>query len=302
MLMLEELESRLTPTTIQVVPGLHALQNAIDAASAGDTLLLAHGTYNEDVVIDKQLAIIGQPDVDHQNPFIVGDGGSAGKEVIVEVAPHVEGVSISHVAIGDSHGVNPTQVGVLLGQGSGFFSFSYSVVRKVRDATAQVPGIAATVGFLAEPGTHDITVSHVAYYNIDDPPGAVAHSFAYGMWLDGSNNVAIDHTYVKHTGDVGFFVSGGSQHVFMNYCATEELLSPNPIGFYVQDSTATLSGCKAYDLQGISIGLKLEGTADVSLLYGALTGNAYGVVVYGGMFTVDGTDIGGTRVQDILRL
>jgi len=301
-LRLEELEPRYTPATIQVVPGPHALQSAIDAASAGDTLLIAHGTYREDIVITKPLTLIGQPDAAHQNPFIVGSGGANGKEIIVDVAPYVQNVSISHVAIGDSHGTNPIQVGLMLEQGAGFFSFSDSVIRKVRDATTSIPELAATVGLKASQGTHDITISHVALYNLDDPPGAVAHSYAYGIWLQGVNNVAIDHTYVKHVGDVGFFVSGGSEHVFMNYCAVEELLGANPVGFYVADSQDTLSGCKAYELAGNSIGLKLDGTANVALLYGAFDDNAYGVVVYGGSFTVDETDISGNRIQDILHL
>ncbi len=309
---MEELEHRLTPSTIQVVPGPNALQAAINAASPGDTLLIAHGTYREDIIVNKPLTLIGQPDANHQNPFLVGNGGAAGKEVVVDIA--ASGVSLSHVAVGDSHGAQAIQVGVLVEPGIGFFSFSFSVIRKVRDTAATVLGTAATVGLKAQPGSHDLTVSHVALYNINAPISAgplsnsssATHSYAYGVWLQGANNVAMDHTYAKDmTGPevTGFFVSGGSDHVFLNYCATEELFTPAPIGFSVSDSTATLSGCKAYDLLGQSIGLKLSAEATVDMLFGQLAEDAWGVVEYGAnAFSPSSVDISGNRVVDRLQL
>jgi hypothetical protein len=303
---IEALEDRLTPATTTVLPGPGALQAAITAAAPGDTLLMSHGTYNGDIRIDKPLVIVGQPDADHQNPFIVGDGGTGNLEAIVEVLPGVQGVSLSHVAIGDSGGTRPIQVGILIDPGAGNFSFSFGVIRKLRDPNVlPTGGEAVTVGIKAQPGTHDITISHVALYNLHDPAGQpIEDSCAYGIWLQGVNNVAIDHTYVKDTDDVGFFINGGSTNVFLNYCAASEMAGQFAIGMYVQDSQATITGSKGYELSGTTtIGLKVSGSSDVLIEYGALTGDAYGVLIdagFTGSFTQEHVDISGNRITNVL--
>lgn len=65
-LLLETLEDRTVPSTLQVdpsgliYPGAFAtIQSAVNAAAAGDTVLVARGTYSENVTVNKPLQLLG---------------------------------------------------------------------------------------------------------------------------------------------------------------------------------------------------------------------------------------------------
>ena len=75
----------------QVTPGEGTLQRAIDAASAGDTLLLTAGTYTGSINIDRRLVLSGQGG----DSVIDGEGSS---HVILVSAPDVivQGITIRH--------------------------------------------------------------------------------------------------------------------------------------------------------------------------------------------------------------
>ena len=75
----------------QVAPGEGTLQRAIDAASAGDTLLLTAGTYTGSIDIDRRLVLSGQSG----DSVIDGEGSS---HVILVSAPDVivRGLTVRH--------------------------------------------------------------------------------------------------------------------------------------------------------------------------------------------------------------
>ena len=54
------------------------IQDAINASSAGDTVCVYNGTYNEHITVDKQLFLIGNPSISDDMPFI-----DSGKEITV---------------------------------------------------------------------------------------------------------------------------------------------------------------------------------------------------------------------------
>ncbi|MGI9292885.1 MAG: NosD domain-containing protein, partial [Pseudomonadales bacterium] len=76
----------------RVEPGKGTLQSAIDSASAGDTLLLAEGTYTGSVVVHRSLTLSGAGD---SASIVDGEGSS---HVILVSAPDViiSGLNIRH--------------------------------------------------------------------------------------------------------------------------------------------------------------------------------------------------------------
>jgi parallel beta-helix repeat protein len=76
--------------------GIRLIQQAIDLASSGDTIMVRSGTYYEHLVVDKSLSIIGED----QNTTIV-DGG--GNWTIVEIFADnvtVRGFTLQHAGVG----------------------------------------------------------------------------------------------------------------------------------------------------------------------------------------------------------
>jgi hypothetical protein len=301
---LEALEAREVPAILQVNPALPTafptIQSAINAANPGDTIDVAHGTYNEDVVIDRSVSLIGQPDARHQNPFIVGSGGAGGIEAVVWVAPNVNNVFIQNFAIGDSEGTQQEQVGVLVDTGASNVTLDHDVIRKVRNPHVSVAGPATTIGILVQPTANNVSLTHLALYQILDPPGSQG---AVGIVVDGASQVSIDHTYVKHVGDTGFLVEGAASGVTLSNDAVEETLSSSGIGISISGSAqVTLDHDKAYQLAGTSIGLEVSGSAQVTGTKDQLSENAFGALItadFTGTLSLTQGDINGNIVAGI---
>jgi hypothetical protein len=302
---LEALEDRTVPAVLQVDPTIptafQTIQSAITAAQPGDTIDVAHASYHEDLVIDRSVSLIGQPDpVSNQNPFIVGNGGSDGLEAIVRIADGVSNITIQTFAIGNSKGQQQEQVGVLIGVGASNVNLDHDVIRKVRNPLVATAAPAITDGILIEPTAQNITITNLALYNILDPPGSQG---AAGIVVNGASQVSISHTYVNNVSDIGFLINGAATGVNLSADAVEQTLSTSGIGISVQDSAqVTLYHDKVYDLPGTSIGLLVGGSAQVTGTKDQFTENAFGIQVqadFTGSLSLSGGNINGNTQAGI---
>jgi hypothetical protein len=283
MLHLLILEERLVPSTLQVGPGAFStIQAAVNAASPGDTVLVAHGTYREDVVIDKPLNLIGQPETvatsPPQNPFLVGPGGAAGTERVLTILNTSGSVLVQNFAIGDSHGSQLNQIGVWIGGVND--TLDHSVVRKVRDPSAVPAGVGApqTVG-IEIAGAQNATISFTSIYEVHNPPNGGA---AFGIKVADSDGVLIHHCYAKNIdtanpgagGSVGLAILD-STNVVLTEFATEQL-SADDIGIYIDNSMVTMDHVKVY---GVSVGLRVDGPSAVDGIDSYFINNAVDEII-----------------------
>jgi len=120
-------------------PGLWAshqdIQSAVDAASDGDTIYVYNGTYNENVIVDKNITIIGNGSMD----TIVDGGGSGnvfnvtGENVTImgfNVTNGNTGVNFTGSGVGESNGriescviTDNWNVGLFIGSLSRFVAY-----------------------------------------------------------------------------------------------------------------------------------------------------------------------------------
>ena len=85
-----------SPKTISVPQDYQTIQEAINWASAGDTILVAAGTYHENVVVHKTVSIIGE----NRSTTII-DGGGSETEPVVRI--EANNVSLSGFTIQDGY-------------------------------------------------------------------------------------------------------------------------------------------------------------------------------------------------------
>jgi hypothetical protein len=322
---LECLEERTTPAVLSVNPSsptaYHTIQSAIMAAHPGDTIQVAQAVYNENVLINKSLSLIGLPNV-KTLPQIVGNGSNVGTESVVHVADNTNNVLIQDFGISSPHGLNTTEIGVLIGNGASNITINGGIIRNLRDSTHPVTGASQTTAVFVSPKAHNVLITHVTVYNVvyDTTGVDISKQYAYGFLLasnsatDGPSQVLIQHNYISKVGDVGIAIANGSHDVTVNYNTVDQLYGLHvSYGILVSGSTGTptnllvfnnkidlLSGKQPVGIavlgtanavqivdntvSGLTagVGLQVSAHASVSGTQNNFTGNATGVLILGG--------------------
>jgi parallel beta-helix repeat protein len=109
-LALEALEARCTPATLNVGPSeqFTTIQAAVDAATAGDQVHVAPGTYQEQVTISKSIDLEG---TDHQTiilaPNTFGAPSASNPDAIVRITGTGTRVELEHFTIAGAAGGTP---------------------------------------------------------------------------------------------------------------------------------------------------------------------------------------------------
>jgi VCBS repeat-containing protein len=79
--------------------GFATIQEAIDAANAGDTILVAAGTYHENVTVDESVTIQGMGEVVIEGSFATDNGGITDLPAFLRTAPAYDGGSGSGITV-----------------------------------------------------------------------------------------------------------------------------------------------------------------------------------------------------------
>jgi hypothetical protein len=180
-------------TTVRVVGngGYATIQDAVAAANAGDTILIAAGSYSGNVVVDKQLTFLGA------NANIAGDGVRGAESALtgmLRFAPGADGSSVNGLqileggsALGSTAGVyvqaDNIDVSNMLIERSGGFGVARGIVTASGDAQGlEVTGSKITgfaTGIYINPGSDATVTGNVLEANnvglSNDGPGCGEH-------------------------------------------------------------------------------------------------------------------------------
>jgi hypothetical protein len=319
------LEDRTSPAVLSVNPAsptaYHTIQSAVNAAHPGDTIQVTQAVYTENVVLNKSLSLIGLPN-GKTLPQIVGTGSNVGTESVVQVAANTNNVLIQGFGISSPHGLNPTEIGVLIGTGATNITINGGIIRHLRDSTHAINGTSQTTAVFVSPKAHNVLITHLTVYNVvyDTTNVNISQQYAYGFVLasstatDGPSSVLIQHNYISKVGDIGIDITNGAHDVTANYNTVDQiyglhvsygillngitgtptnillfnnqidlLSGKQPVGIAV---LGTASAVQLVDntVSGLTagIGLQVSGHASVSGNQNNFTGNATGVLVQKG--------------------
>ena len=115
--------------------GIATIQQAIDAAEDGDTILVPAGTYNEDLTIDKQITLLGaQSGVDPTD-----DGGRGGAETVISgnitLRDGADGTTIDGFTIEEGADIGGETAGIYLAAGAEDVTIENNVLTHTNNAT-----------------------------------------------------------------------------------------------------------------------------------------------------------------------
>jgi hypothetical protein len=224
------LEDRTVPTTLVVNPAdpaaFHTIGAAITAAHAHDIIQVDQATYNEDVVINKSLSLVGVPNPTTKvKPVITGTGGASGAETVVAIAPNISGVLIQNFKITSPNSVNPTQIGVGIGGGDNTITLTDNIITTIRNAAVPIAGSSQTVGVQIGAKAHNVQITHnnISAITYGTAGVDVSHQFADGILFvsssatDGPSQVLIQHDLISKVGDIGINITNSSNAIVVDH-------------------------------------------------------------------------------------
>ena len=225
------LEERTVPAVLVVNPAVptdfHTIGAAITAAHSGDTIQVAQATYNEDVLINKSLSLVGIPNsTTKAKPIITGKGGAGGVEDVVAISPNLAGVLIQNFLITSPNATNATQAGIAVGGGDNNVTITSNIIRAIRNASVPITtGTSQTIGVQIGAKAHNVQITHDTITDITyDATGvSVTHQLAEGILLssgsatDGPSHILIQHDLISKIGDIGINITDSSNAVVVDH-------------------------------------------------------------------------------------
>jgi parallel beta-helix repeat protein len=193
-----------SPTTIHVFPAAHpTVQEAINSANPGDTILVHEGTYYEDIVINKSVLLVGQ---DRDLTVIYGNQS---QYVIYVMAG---GASVKGFTV-RKNPLNPYGSGIIVGSVGNVILHNkiedsyYGLIISSSDNNDVSDNIISN-------NTNGLTLS---FSNNNAFSDNVVSNNIMGVWLYFSNNNVFSTNSVRdNAAGITFYSSGGNNAIYHN--------------------------------------------------------------------------------------
>ncbi len=240
--------------TLVVPQDYSTIGEAISHASAGDTILIQSGVYNENLIIDKSLTLEGQ---NQANTIIMGKGDSTPTSVLILAA---NGVKISGLTIESISNSNTTRyaygiwvegdnititgniiqntyIGIFCSTQSSTTITQNTITGSIKDA---IRFCAGSQNNISDNNIISNAVSGIAlggYSNTVE--GNNLQNNTRGLGLGASNSVVFNNTIVSNT-ESGIFLSGSKNVIVGNE------IDLNKYGIYITTQGASPSSNEIY--------------------------------------------------------
>jgi uncharacterized repeat protein (TIGR01451 family) len=247
--------------TLNVPGGYATIQAAVDAASAGDTIEVQSGTYNENVDVNKQLTLrgVGWP---------VVDASGSGSAITISA----EGCILQGFVARNSRSASGFDSGITVISNGATISGNNATgndngIHIYRSTGSTISGNTATgnsnTGIIIGYSSNNIVTSNIANYNS-----------RYGIYIRQSDGNTISGNTA--TGNSGFgigLISSRNNNISDNN-ATDNFIH----GIYLLSSSGnTIRDNDATDNTGD--GINIDTSSNNNISGNAITGNSYGITI-----------------------
>ncbi len=172
-----------------------AIQSAIDAASAGDTIIVAAGLYNEVISITKPLTLLGATHGVDKREYNVNSAGTwdqSGESVIQHPDSNPSGDCVVDINGTSDVTFDGFVVQVLNANGNALSSLVRVTTRKATSSIANIQVINNIIGPFTKVGEQDGTHGRMGLYIVNDPYnsalGVKNSTFAYNKIFGAEGN------------------------------------------------------------------------------------------------------------------
>jgi len=196
-----KISAKASPTTITVPDDFDSIQKAINNASEGSTIFVHNGTYHENVVINKSIALIGE---DRDRTII--DGSGSGNVIVIRTSK----ASVERFTIRNGGGGNS---GILVDHSLGNVISNNEIIGNSEGISLSRSSGNVISGNNVSTNTDGIYLSSSSNNTFSDN---IIYSTTYdGIFLDSSSNNTFYRNVISRSSNTGISLYDSSSNVIV---------------------------------------------------------------------------------------